>query len=62
MVLYKRVGMELKKTKMSFCLIVVGLLDLRAHSQSDVMSAEMGGMFGDVRLSNFPQIKEEESQ
>ena len=62
MVLYKRVGIELMKAKISICLIVVGLLDLREHSQSDVMSAEMRGVFGDVRLSNFPQIKEEESQ
>ena len=41
---------------------MVGLLDLRARGQSDVLSAERGGAFGDLRLSRFLQSGEEECQ
>ena len=58
-----RVDMELKKVKKNvLCLIVIGLLDLRARGKSDVTSAERGGVFGDLRLSRFLQSGEEESQ
>ena len=50
-----------RKWKNVLCLIVVGLLDLRTRSQSDVMSVERRGMFGDLPLSRFLQ-SEEESQ
>ena len=51
--LYKCVDMELKKVKNVLCLIVLGLLDLRACDQSDVTSAKRRGVFGDLRLSLF---------
>ena len=56
--------MELKKVKNVLCLIVVGLLDLRARGQSYVMSAERErvGMFGELQLSRCLQSEEEESQ
>ena len=57
--MYKRVDMELKKVKNVLCLIVVGLLDLRAHGQSDVSSAERRGVFGDLQVSRFLQGEEE---
>ena len=40
--------MELKSRKNVLCLTVVGLLDLRAHGQSDVMSAERRRVFGGI--------------
>ena len=41
---------------------MVGLLDLLVRGQSDVTSAEMKRVFGDLRLSRFLQSGEEESQ
>ena len=41
---------------------MVGLWDLRARGQSDVMSAERRGVFGDLRVSRFLQSGEGESQ
>ena len=41
---------------------MVGLLDLRVLDQSDVTSAEMRGVIGDLRPSRFLQSEEEESQ
>ena len=41
---------------------MVGLLELCARGQSDVMSAERRGVFGDLRISHFLQSGEEESQ
>ena len=38
------------------------MLDLHAHSLSDVMSAERRGVFGDLWLSRFLQSGEDESQ
>ena len=54
--------MELKNRKNVLCLIVVGLLDLRARGQSDVTSAERREVFSDLRLSCFLQSGEEERQ
>ena len=41
---------------------MVGLLDLRVRSQSDVMGAERRGVFGDLRDSRFLQSGKEEGQ
>ena len=41
---------------------MVGLLDLRVRSQSDVMGAERRGVFGDLLVSRFLQSGEEKSQ
>ena len=41
---------------------MVGLLDARACSQSDVASVEKRGVFGDLQLSCFLQSREEKSQ
>ena len=41
---------------------MVGLLDLYACGQSDVMSAERRGVFGDLQLSRCLQSGEEENQ
>ena len=54
--------MELKNRKNILCLIVVGLLDLRVCSQSDVKGVERRGEFGDLRVSRFLQSGEEEDQ
>ena len=54
--------MESKGRKNILSLIVVGLSDLHICGQSDVMSAERRGVFGDLRLSHFLQSGEEESQ
>ena len=50
----------IKRQKNVLCLIVVGLLDLRAFGQSDVTSAERRGVFDDLWLSRFLQSGEEE--
>ena len=55
-------GYGIKKWKHVLCSVVVGLLDICARGQSDVTSVERRGMFGDLRLSNFLQSGEEESQ
>ena len=53
----------IKKWKNVLCLVVVGLLDLRARGQSDVMRVERRrGTFGDLQLSRFLQNGQEESQ
>ena len=49
--------MELKSRKNVLCLIVVGLLDLCVHSQSDVMGAERRGVFSDLQVSRFLQSR-----
>ena len=51
--------MELKSRKNILCLIVVGLLDLRARGQSDVTRR---GVFADLWVSCFLQSCEEESR
>ena len=45
----------IKKLKNILCLIMVGLLDLRVRRQSDVMGAEMRGVFNDLRVNRFLQ-------
>ena len=54
--------MELKSRKNVLYLIAVGLLDLRACSQSDITSAERRGVFGNLRVSHFLQSGEEEGE
>ena len=44
------------------CLVVVGLLDLHSHGQSDVTSVERREVVDDLQLSCFLQSGEEDSQ